>query len=134
MSAGPPTASLALPGAPAPWRSDVMLFAGTLLVLLAWFVGPFGVYDLYEYAQDAEALWLGGRWDMRLEHLGPRGEVYSRFSIGLPILSGPFVLLGAGLERLSGGAFPQRWLMALMSPLASAGAAVALAGIARALR
>ncbi len=141
MSAGPPSASLApgpvvlaLPGAPAPWRSDVLLFAGTLLVLLAWFVGPFGVYDLYEYAQDAESLWLDGRWDMRLEHLGPRGEVYSRFSIGLPILSGPFVLLGAGLEWLSGGAFHHRWLMALMSPLATAGAAVALAGIARALR
>jgi hypothetical protein len=34
------------------------LFIGLLMVYAAFWVGPLGVLDLYEYAENAEHLWL----------------------------------------------------------------------------
>jgi|GEM_PF-2490344 4-amino-4-deoxy-L-arabinose transferase-like glycosyltransferase len=103
------------------------LFIGLLMVYAAFWVGPLGVLDLYEYAENAEHLWLDLRWDM---HRTPPDSPYSRFSIGLPILSGPFVYAGELVQWLSGGAVGRRWVMATISPLAMAAACLLLERIA----
>ncbi len=113
-------------------RSAVLLLAAGLLAIhAAFWVGPFGVIDLYDYATNAERLWLDGRWDMHSEVPGePR---FSRFSIGLPILSAPFVYAGQLVEWLSQGAIGRRWVMTAFPPLALVGGCLLLEGIARQL-
>jgi hypothetical protein len=106
----------------------LLLAAGLLAIHAAFWVGPFGVLDLYEYASNAEHLWLDGRWDMHSEEPGlPR---FSRFSIGLPILSAPFVYAGQLVEWLSQGAVGRRWVMAAFPPLALVAACLLLERIA----
>jgi len=110
-------------------RRAILLLAGGLLAIhAAFWVGPFGVLDLYEYAGNAEHLWLDGRLDMHSEEPGqPR---FSRFSIGLPILSAPFVYAGQLVEWLSQGAVGRRWVMAAFPPLALVGGCLLLERIA----
>jgi hypothetical protein len=107
-------------------RGTIWLVAGLLLIHAAFWVGPFGVLDLYEYAQNAESLWLDLRWDMRLPQAAPGDPPFSRFSIGLPILSGPFVYAGQLVEWLSGGHVGRRWIMTMFPPLALVAACVLL--------
>lgn len=115
------------PHQPAP-RGRFALAIGLLVIYAAFWVGPFGVLDLYEYAENAEHLWLDLRWDMHRNDSGPR--TYSRFSIGLPLISGPFVYAGQMLEWASDGVIGRRWVMATMQPLAMAGACLLLEHIA----
>ena len=115
-----PTMPLKEGSAPAPRapgvRALLLLAGGLLAIHAAFWVGPFGVLDLYDYASNGEHLWLEGRWDMHSEAAGePR---FSRFSIGLPIISAPFVYAGQFLEWLSGGVIARRWAVATIPPLA----------------
>jgi hypothetical protein len=111
-----------------PRRAVLLLAGGLLAIHAAFWVGPFGVLDLYEYAGSAEHLWLDGRWDMHSED--PDQARFSRFSIGLPILSAPFVYAGQLVEWLSHGAVGRRWVMATFPPLALVGGCLLLERIA----
>ncbi|MBI1852327.1 MAG: hypothetical protein HYR85_18460 [Planctomycetes bacterium] len=101
----------------APW-----LFAGLLLCYLAVWKGDGGYLDLREYLDNAERIWLKGD----LADPPAPGEAptapkrYSRFSLGLPFLSGPFVYVGALIERVSNGALGTRAITALAVPVFAA--------------
>jgi hypothetical protein len=127
-----------------------LLFAGLLLLFLSVWKGDGGYVDLGEYLDDAERLWLKG--DMRLpsdpqdvedlKELRAIGEIsdqeldelireaeaprYNRYAIGLPLLSGPLIGLGAGLEKITGGLISPRGTAALTVPLLSVLACVLL--------
>jgi hypothetical protein len=106
----------------------MLLVIGLITIYAAFWVGPLGVLDLYEYAENAEHLWLDLRWDMH--RTDPGIPTYSRFAMGLPIVSGPFVYAGQALEWLSQGAIGRRWVMATISPLAMVAACLVLERIA----
>jgi hypothetical protein len=88
------------------------LFAGTLLIFLAFYKGDGGYHDLVNYLEDAEGLWLHA--DMRRlasvdEEELPDGKVvehrtydYSQYSLGLAFVSGPFVLFAKGVDLMTG--------------------------------
>jgi hypothetical protein len=108
----------------APPRPDLRpvasnLFAGSLLVFLAFFGGSGGYSDLQEYLDDAQRLWLKG--DVRVTEDPP---TYTRFAPGLPLVSGPFVWAGRLLSLASGGAIRERGVIALAVPLLAAASLV----------
>ncbi|MCW8133352.1 MAG: phospholipid carrier-dependent glycosyltransferase [Planctomycetota bacterium] len=123
MPPAPPASAQAVPQ-----KIRLLLLAGVLLVYLSVWKGEGGYADLREYMDNAERMWLRG--DLS-DPLTPPGEPkqYNRFSLGLPFLSGPFVYLGAAVEKLSGGAAGTRGLAALAVPVYGALACVLLYGI-----
>lgn len=117
-----------------PRRGRWLIFCGALLIFLAFYKGDGGYHDLVYYLDDAEGLWLRG--DMarpgETEEVdlpdGTTAErpVYSQYSLGLAFVSGPFVLLSHGVERLTGGAVSARKLAVLIIPIFGALAALLL--------
>jgi len=99
---------------------SICLFGGVLLIFLAFFSGDGGYMDVREYLDDAQRLWL--KWDLRLSKVPP---VYSRYALGLPFVSGPFVWAGQLLSLATGGAVHARGVTALVVPVLGAGAAAA---------
>ena len=77
---------------------------------------PHGGYeDLRDYFADAERLWL--QFDLRISD-APEAK-YSRYPLGLAILSGPGVYAGEAIEYLTGGHVGRRAVMGLIVPLAA---------------
>ena len=119
----------------------LLIFCGTLLLFLAFFKGEGGYHDLVNYLDDAEGLWLRGdmsRPDETEEVELPDGNVierpvYSQYSLGLAFISGPFVLLGHGLERMTNGAIGARSFTVLIIPIMSALSALLIYDIGRLL-
>lgn len=109
----------------------ICLFLGFLLLFLAFWKGDGGYLDLREYLDDAERLWL--KADMRLPGEPGTPPEYNRYSLGLPFLSGPFVLAGQAIQWLSGDAIGRRQVAALCVPVLAAVAGVLLFEIARLL-
>ncbi|MCK6474240.1 MAG: phospholipid carrier-dependent glycosyltransferase [Planctomycetes bacterium] len=95
---------------------------------MAFWKGEGGYRDLREYLDIAEGLWLRGDTSIP----GQPGTYY-RFAPGLPILSGPLVLLGAALHEIVPSITP-RALGALTVPLLGALSCALLYGIARMLK
>jgi hypothetical protein len=120
--------------APAPvrWRAThLWLFLGTLCLYLVFWAGVDGYTDIAEYLDMAERLWLHGT--LCMGHTADGAPVYHPYAVGLPFLSGPFVLLGAALEWLTGGAIPTRRVIALIVPVLGALSCVLLYDIGRRL-
>ncbi|HLX62760.1 MAG TPA: phospholipid carrier-dependent glycosyltransferase, partial [Planctomycetota bacterium] len=104
------------------------LFLGLLLIELAFWKGDGGYLDLREYLDDAERLWLKG--DLRLPAEPGAPPQYNRYSLGLQVLSGPLMLVGAGVQAITQGAIGRRAIAALTVPLLAALAGVLLFEIA----
>ncbi|MGH7143806.1 MAG: hypothetical protein ACREJ2_06660 [Planctomycetota bacterium] len=127
----PPTPSaLALSPPARPGRIRLWLLLGLACFMLAIFKGIGGYLDFYEYMGMAEQLWLHGTLaapphrpldlpESQLvqidAELGPPPRYY-RYPLGLTVLSGPAVWLGAGLQALSGGLISERIVLALTIP------------------
>ena len=119
----------------------LFIFLGAFLLFLTFFKGDGGYHDLVYYLDDAQGLWLRGdmaRPDEFEEIDQPDGSVverpvYSQYALGLAFVSGPFVLLGRGLERLTNGAIHARTVAVLIIPLLGALSALLLFEIGRAL-
>jgi hypothetical protein len=131
-------------------RAGLLLFCGTFALFLAVWKGDGGYVDLVEYLDDAERLWLhfdlrlpadpmilddikvlrelGQATDAELEEMRIDAEKprYNRYALGLPVLAGPLVWLGAVLEKISGGVIGPRGMAALTIPLLGATACLLL--------
>lgn len=91
------------------------LFAGLLLIFLSVWKGDGGYLDLRQYLDNAENLWLKG--DLALPAEAGQARRYYIHPLGSAFMSGPFVLLGAAIEKLSGGAIGGRNLAAFGIPV-----------------
>ena len=122
------------------------LCAALLLCFLAvWKGEPHGGYeDVRDYFYMSEGLWLRGDMsrvdasnsrNLKPEtcNLKPLVPQYHRYSVGLAVVSGPFVILGHALQSVTHGAIGQRAVIALVIPLLAAGAGLLLFLIGRAL-
>ena len=110
-------------------RVQLGLFCGLLLIFLAVWKGDGGYVDLMQYLDNTESLWLKGE----LSIPGRPGQYYIH-PLGISVLSGPFVVAGAAVEKLSGGAVGRRSIAALSIPVFAALACVLLYRIGRELR
>ena len=110
-------------------RLQLTLFLGILVLFLAIWKGDGGYRDLGEYLSNAENMWLKGD----LSKPGEPGK-YFIHPLGIAFLSGPFVLAGAAIERISGGAIGHRSIAALSIPVFSALACLLLYETGRELR
>ena len=114
-------------------RVRLYLALSLLLFFLAvWKGEPHGGYcDIRDYMRAAEALWLRGELFFVAE--SDEAPAYQRYTLGLPILSGPFVLAGHALEKWTNGFIGQRAVIALIIPLMTVGAGLLIFAIGRAL-
>jgi len=114
--------------APSEKRLQCGLLIGLLLIFLAVWKGDGGYRDLGEYLNNAENLWLKGD----LSRPDQPGHYYIH-PLGIAVLSGPFVLAGAVIEKISGGAIGHRDVAAFSIPFFSALACLLLYKIGRLL-
>ena len=105
-------------------RMQLLMTAGLLLVMLAWWCGPQSYGDLREYAQMCDNLWLHGTF-ANLD-----GQ-QSRLCWGFPCLMLPFRALGALLETCIGRNDLAHWVTALAAPVACLVVAALIARHAR---
>lgn len=110
-------------------RLQLRLFCGILLIFLAVWKGDGGYLDLRQYLDNAEGMWLKG--DLSIP--GEPGHYYIH-PLGIAFLSGPFVIAGAVVEKVSGGAISERSIAALSIPVFSALACLLLYKIGRELQ
>ena len=111
---------------------ELFLFCGLLLVFLSIWKGDGGYLDLRQYLDNAENLWLKGQ----LALPGYPGEPahYHIHPLGTAVLAGPFVLLGAFADWLTGGALGARNIAVLCIPVYAAFACLLVYRIGRQLR
>lgn len=96
-------------------RSRIGLCIGLMLCFSALWKGDNGYLDLREYMEITEQLWLHGT--MRLPETVLNQPRYHRYSPGLPVLAGPLLWAGVGIEKLSHGRISHRTIAALTVPL-----------------
>jgi hypothetical protein len=110
-------------------RLQLRLFCGIMLIFLAVWKGDGGYLDLRQYLDNAEGMWLKG--DLSIP--GQPGNYYIH-PLGIAFLSGPFVIAGAIVEKISAGAVSERSIAALSVPVFSALACLLLYKIGRELQ
>jgi len=111
-----------------------ILLSAALLFLSVWKGVPHRGYgDILQYFENTEAIWLKGELGYDADERAPGGRLYHRYPIGLSVLSGPFLFAGLAVERISGGAVPQRAVTAFIIPLLALAACALVVDLGRQL-
>lgn len=121
-----------LAAAPGERKLQIGLFTGLMLLFLVVWKGEGGYLDLYQYLDNTENMWMKGNLSAPPEPLSVNG--YYIHPLGISYLSGPFILTGAVLQKMSGGAIKRRQVAALAIPVFCALACVLLYNIGRELQ
>jgi len=94
---------------------QICLVVGIMLLFLTVWKGDGGYLDLKQYLDNTESVWLNGE----LSKPGHPGQYYIH-PLGISVLSGPFMLAGVVIEKVSGGMFGRRAVAAFSIPVFSA--------------
>src|SRR3954465_3971634 len=113
-------------------KLQIGLFAGLMLLFLVIWKGEGGCLDLYQYLDNTENMWLKGDTSVKDDPACSFNGYYIH-PLGLAYMSGPFILAGAVLEKISDGAIKRRQFAALAIPIFCALACVLLYKIGREL-
>src|SRR5689334_3037856 len=110
------------------FRLQAALFFGTLFLFLVIWKGDGGYGDLREYLTNTEGMWLKGD----LSQPNQPGK-YHIHPLGISFLSGPFMLAGAVIEKITNGAIGRRSVAAFSIPVFAAIACLILYRVGREL-
>ena len=108
--------------------AQICLFVGIMLLFLTVWKGDGGYLDLKQYLDNTESIWLKGE----LSKPGLPGQYYIH-PLGISVLSGPFMLAGVVIEKISNGFMGRRAVAAFSIPVFSAFACLLLFKIGREL-